>query len=216
MFTGQVSQIRLQSAMTENVVSYTVVIDLENPDEALLPGMTATVELVVDKAIDVLRVPNAALRFQPTEKMRAEARGGDSAREGAPGRQDRANRTEGRDGAGRTATQSPASSSDGAGGDAQRPGAAGEGGEESGRRWTGRNGDGAGARRGALWTVRDGRVEMIPVRTGITDGQTTVVEGDGVAEGMQAIAAVTTGGGGGSSNPFGGQQQQGGRFRGGF
>lgn len=214
-FTGQVSQIRLQSAMVENVVSYTVVIDLENPDKALLPGMTATVELVVDKAIDVLKVPNAALRFQPTEKMRAQARGEDSTRDDASGRPDRANRTEGREGAGRTATQSPGGSSDGAGGDARRPGAPGEGGEESGRRW-GRNGDGAGAGSGALWTVRDGRVEMVPVRTGITDGQTTVVEGDGVTEGMQAIAAVTTGGGGGSSNPFGGQQQQGGRFRGGF
>ena len=67
-----------------------------------------------------------------------------------------------------------------------------------------------------LWTVQGGRIEVIPVRTGITDGQNTVIEGEGVAEGLEAIAAVTTGSAGAASNPFGGQQQGGSRFRGGF
>ena len=49
------------------MVTYTVVLSTQNPDLALLPGMTALVEVVVDEAAKVLRVPNAALRFQPVD-----------------------------------------------------------------------------------------------------------------------------------------------------
>lgn len=70
-FTGTVEQVRLQSKTQDNVVSYSVVIGVENGDGALLPAMTATVEFIVAQAEDVLKVANAALRFQPTESMRA-------------------------------------------------------------------------------------------------------------------------------------------------
>ncbi len=73
-FTGTVSQIRLQPAAQENVVSYTVVVAVANPDGRLLPGMTATVDFIVAEATDVWRVPNAALRFRPTTEMQAAAR----------------------------------------------------------------------------------------------------------------------------------------------
>src|SRR6478672_9959636 len=65
-FTGNVEQVRLQSKTTDNVVSYTAVVTLANPDGKLLPGMTATVEFVTGAASNVLTVPNAALRFKPS------------------------------------------------------------------------------------------------------------------------------------------------------
>ena len=71
-FTGVVRQVRLQSKTKENVVNYTVVVDLRNDDGRLLPGMTASVRFVVASARDALRAPNAALRLVPTEAMRAE------------------------------------------------------------------------------------------------------------------------------------------------
>lgn len=81
-FTGTVRQVRLQSTMQDNVVNYSVVVGVENPDGALLPGMTATVEFLIAQAEDVLRVPNAALRFQPTAEMPVTGRDGSRA---APG-----------------------------------------------------------------------------------------------------------------------------------
>lgn len=65
--SGTVEQVRLQSTLEDNVVTYPVVVKVENPDGKLLPGMTATVELVVDEARDVLCAPNAALRYRPAE-----------------------------------------------------------------------------------------------------------------------------------------------------
>jgi HlyD family secretion protein len=73
-FAGTVEQVRLQSRTTENVVNYTVVIAVANRDGKLLPGMTATVDIVIARVEAVLRVPNAALRFRPTDAMLAEVR----------------------------------------------------------------------------------------------------------------------------------------------
>jgi HlyD family secretion protein len=72
MFAGTVRQVRLQSSIQENVVTYTAVIDVDNSDGKLLPGMTATVEFLIDQASDVMKVPNAALRFRPNEQMMTE------------------------------------------------------------------------------------------------------------------------------------------------
>ena len=66
-FTGEVQQIRLNPTTTQNVVTYNVRVSLQNPDEILLPGMTAYVNIAVAKRDDVLMVPNAALRFKPAE-----------------------------------------------------------------------------------------------------------------------------------------------------
>ena len=68
-YRGTVKQIRLQSTREENVVNYTVVVEVDNGSGELLPGMTATVDFLVDSARDVLLVPNAALRFRPSEEM---------------------------------------------------------------------------------------------------------------------------------------------------
>ena len=64
-FTGEVQQIRLNSTVTQNVVTYNVRVSLQNPEQILLPGMTAYVSIAVDRRDDVLMVANAALRFKP-------------------------------------------------------------------------------------------------------------------------------------------------------
>jgi len=64
-FRGTVSQIRLAPITVQNVVNYTVVIDVNNNDLKLMPGMTANVRILVGSSLNVLRVPNLALRFQP-------------------------------------------------------------------------------------------------------------------------------------------------------
>lgn len=72
-FSASVRQIRKAPQLIQNVVAYTVVLSTKNPDLALLPGMTAVVQVVVDEAKDVLKAPNAALRFQPPDTRIAEA-----------------------------------------------------------------------------------------------------------------------------------------------
>jgi len=64
-FEGVVKQIRLNPTTTSNVVSYNVVVSVDNPKQILLPGMTAYVSIVFAKHDNVLLVPNAALRFKP-------------------------------------------------------------------------------------------------------------------------------------------------------
>jgi HlyD family secretion protein len=64
-FTGVVRQVRLQPETVQNVVTYTVIVSADNPDGLLLPGMTATVDFVVEQIEDALLVPAAALRFTP-------------------------------------------------------------------------------------------------------------------------------------------------------
>ncbi|MDP4208129.1 MAG: efflux RND transporter periplasmic adaptor subunit [Bacteroidota bacterium] len=64
-FDGTVTQIRLSSTTTNNVVTYKVIINAPNPDKILMPGMTANISIEVDKAENVLTVPMKALRFHP-------------------------------------------------------------------------------------------------------------------------------------------------------
>ena len=88
-FRGTVSQVRLAPTTVQNVVTYTAVIDVANPDLKLKPGMTANVTVSVAESDNVLAVPNAALRFRP--RYRAGRRGRDERRTGAvEGRERRA------------------------------------------------------------------------------------------------------------------------------
>ena len=68
VFHGTISQIRLNATVNQNVVTYPVIIAVSNPDLALRPNMTANVSIDVATVKDVVRVPNAALRFRPEEK----------------------------------------------------------------------------------------------------------------------------------------------------
>lgn len=64
-FEGEVVQVRLAATDAQNVVTYTVVIEANNPDQRLLPGMTANVTITTGEVEGVLAAPNAALRFTP-------------------------------------------------------------------------------------------------------------------------------------------------------
>ena len=64
-FEGKIEQMRLNPVNVQNVVTYNVVIDVANPDQKLKPGMTANLTITIDERNNVLKVPNAALRFTP-------------------------------------------------------------------------------------------------------------------------------------------------------
>jgi RND family efflux transporter, MFP subunit len=64
-FRGKISQVRLATQVVQNVVTYPVLIDVDNPELDLKPGMTANVSIPVETKTNTLKVPNAALRFQP-------------------------------------------------------------------------------------------------------------------------------------------------------
>jgi len=172
-FHGTVRQVRLQSANQENVVTYKVVVDVNNDDGRLLPGMTATVEFLTDKVTDVFKVANAALRFRPTEEMAAQLRSRFEARR-----------------AERQASQ----------GDSTRPSRPGGG---FGEGMMPGGGFGGGENRAMLWMMdENGDLMVRPVRTGLTDGTQTEISGRDLEVGMQIIAGVTTASQDDSSNPF--------------
>jgi HlyD family secretion protein len=80
-FSGTINQIRLSPQNVQNVITYNVVIDVNNPELKLKPGMTANLTITIAERQDTLKIPNAALRFRPQgmtpEKMRELFRGGD-------------------------------------------------------------------------------------------------------------------------------------------
>jgi HlyD family secretion protein len=95
-FRGKISQIRLNATVNQNVVTYPVIIEVNNEDLALRPSMTANVTIDVATVKDVLRIPNAALRFRPENAAAAAAGPTPSAEEraaragGGPGNQNAA------------------------------------------------------------------------------------------------------------------------------
>jgi HlyD family secretion protein len=178
-----VRQVRLQSKTLENVVNYTVVIEVENPDGKLLPGMTANVDFLTGSAQNALLVPNAALRFRPTEAMLAEMR---------------ANRTSQMGGEGAAGGTAPTGPSEGGqrhwSGGGPPGGQRGAFGGSNGSPGGPGGGPGAMLSRlrasggGVLWHVDDlGKLAVLPVKIGITDGQRTEVKGEGITEGMSVI-----------------------------
>jgi len=206
-FSGRVSQIRMNATTVQNVVTYNTVIDFDNPETKLFPGMTAYITIPVATAKNVLRVPNGALRYKPdmkAEDIRAlyqkyglisventQASGEQLSGTGASGKQFRA-RAEG---------------SQGGGGDA------------SANAKTGRPGTGAGQTRtprldvAVVWKLRpDKTLEPVRVRTGITDHTVTEVaqilngglqEGDQLVTGAVATASTARPPGMGGAQPRG-------------
>src|SRR3546814_13007764 len=66
-FRGTVEQVRLSATTTSNVVTYPVVVTVDNSDGTLLPGLTVNAEIEVSKRSDILKVANAALRYKPAD-----------------------------------------------------------------------------------------------------------------------------------------------------
>lgn len=68
-FRGEVVQIRRGAVNVSNVISYTVVVNVDNPDLKLFPGMTANTRIIVERVANSLRVPSSALRFRPPAEL---------------------------------------------------------------------------------------------------------------------------------------------------
>ncbi|HEX2269055.1 MAG TPA: efflux RND transporter periplasmic adaptor subunit [Pyrinomonadaceae bacterium] len=73
-FDGKIAEMRLNPVNVQNVVTYNVVINVDNPEQKLKPGMTANLTITIDERNDVLKVPNAALRFTPQDASRQRTR----------------------------------------------------------------------------------------------------------------------------------------------
>lgn len=67
-FEGVVKQVRISATTTNNVVTYPIIVEAQNPGEKLFPGMTTTLAIETDRADDTLAVTSAAFRFKPTDK----------------------------------------------------------------------------------------------------------------------------------------------------
>ncbi len=189
-FTGRVEQVRLQPITSQNVVTYNTIIAVENTNQRLMPGMTATVSLIVQKREAALRIPASALRFRPEGwEARTGRRGAFGAASGAP--------SAGAASGGPAAGPSPAASvaAPGEGGRGRRRASAAGGGAPGERPAPGA-GTGGGERSGTRPTLvfvlgPNGSAQPRPVHTGISDGQ--YVE---VVDGLEEGAPVITGAGG--------------------
>ncbi|MDR1239373.1 MAG: efflux RND transporter periplasmic adaptor subunit [Treponema sp.] len=205
-FTGSVESKRLLPSVQDNVVSYNVIIAVDNQDGSLLPGMTCSVEFIEERRENVLVVPNAALRYAPTsfsageieeavfqaglagmdEERRAAAIAArtEAQKAQAPGQNNRSGQT----GTGLAGLLAPMP-----GGRMGPPGAGGPGGQRgtgagggsgmsAGR--AGVSGEGReAARLGTLWFMgENGKPACLRVRVGISDGSYTEVQALGPGE----------------------------------
>ena len=176
-FRGKVSQMRLNATVNQNVVTYPVIVEVSNPDLMLRPTMTANVTIDVATVRDVLRVPNAALRWKP-EGAAAGAAGSPPEERAAKAGQERG-----------TAAMSRQFGQTGGGGPS---GGVGAGGRPGGGR----------ARPQTVYESQGpkGEPKPVEVRTGVTDGRFTqivsgeVKTGDTVIVGLATAKAATTGG----------------------
>lgn len=161
-FDGVVRQVRNAPTTTSGVVTYDAVIDVDNKDKSLRPGMTANVTFVLSQVQDAVKIPNAALRFKPTREQMQAMRGSKPGSRGA--------------GQGRGQRQDAASGAPGGGG---KSGAAGGG--SDGRGGVGMAPDGRphlGDKK-PVWKLEAGQPRLVLVKPGQSDGMATeLLEGD--------------------------------------
>ncbi|MBL8190428.1 MAG: efflux RND transporter periplasmic adaptor subunit [Acidobacteria bacterium] len=176
-FEGQIKEIRLSPQNVQNVVTYNVVINVQNPDQKLLPGMTANLTFAVAERKGVLKVPNAALRFTPKdmtpEKIRELLR---SQRGGGQGQEQPAQSPEVPQGE----RQSRGNQQGQQGQQAQQAqGQQGQASENGGRRGGGSAAPAEGQSK-VVWVLgADNKPQPRRLRLGISDGTATeVIEGN--------------------------------------
>lgn len=182
-FTGAIKELRLNATVNQNVVSYPAIIEVSNAEGRLRPKMTANVTIEVAKVKNVLRVPNAALRFRPEVK-------------GEEGAQ-RSSGSGGGGGVERGATRM-----------GERPG--GLSGVSQGMS-TGPRQTRGGRRAQTVYTLDGETPKPVELKTGISDGRFTEIVESSLKEGQQVISGTataraqqTTGGPPGSQRPGGG------------
>jgi HlyD family secretion protein len=208
-FRGRVSQIRLNATVNQNVVTYPVIVEVQNPDLMLRPTMTANVSIEVARARDVLRIPNAALRWKPEVKEETSAEEAAS-RLGQGGGTAAMARQVGQSQGGGGSAAGPGGAGGGRGGASGGPG--GSGGGRGG--WSGRRGGRAAAQ--TVYKLPTGKEEPAPVevKTGISDGRfTQVVEGQ-IAAGDTVVTGLATAKADSTSGAIGGARGAGGGRRG--
>jgi HlyD family secretion protein len=170
-FRGKLDQVRLQPITNQNVVTYNTIITVENKDLRLMPGMTATVSVIIHNRENALRIPTPALRFRP---------------EGFEEKRTRRATAEG------PSATAPSSASASAASSGPAPAAAGRppaGEVASGAAGTSRRREGPG-RPGLIFTLgEDGRPKPTPVRLGISDGRFVEVL-SGLEEGAKVVTGV--------------------------
>jgi HlyD family secretion protein len=195
-FTGKVSQVRLNATTVQNVVTYNTIIDFDNPQMKLFPGMTAYITIPVADASNTLRVPNGALRYKPdmtAEQVRALYKqygliSGPSA-SGRPSGSEAASNSSNQEGSGDTGATSKQRR-------AHPEGGQGGGGDNGPQQHTPR------VDVAVIWKLRpDKTLEPVRIRTGITDHTVTEVaqvlkgqlnEGDELVTGGLTAGSGTT------------------------
>lgn len=172
-FEGVVTQIRIKSTTSSNVVNYPVVIKAVNADKLLLPGMTATIDFYVDQRENVLLVPNTALKFEAPEDLMSEMK--------AEMEKQMANNKGQQPNGGRQNIP---------------PAGAGQGTPPSGPPPAGMTGNGSNnasamAISKVFYKDDSGKIKMGMVRTGLTDGKNTeILESRELKLGMKVITGA--------------------------
>ena len=204
-FIGTVNQVRFSPTVTQNVVTYTTIVDVDNPELKLRPGMTATVNVITGEAKGVLRVPNSALRFTPDlpaeelgkimkaagERMFAKRQAEGGAAPAGEGEHVQANQP-----GAQTAAGGPRMF--GQDGGPGMPGGMG-GGQRSGRRPT------------TIWYLdAAGKLTITFIRAGVADSSFTEVLRGELKEGQEIITGLATAQA--ASAPTGGGPPRGGMF----
>ena len=179
-FTGRIVQVRKAAQIVQSVVTYVVIVAVDNPDGKLLPGMTANVKLIVADKPSALKVPNAALRFRPPGAesnptgQPKEAKPKDRPKEAKPKSERSAKR----------------------GDDPQSPESSGEQPLRRTRHDQPAGDEGQRGVPGRVWTPGpDGGLRPVALTLGITDGSATEVLGGDLKEGQEVV--VGFGGGSG-------------------
>jgi HlyD family secretion protein len=208
VFDGTVRQIRLQPTVTQNVVKYTVIVNVPNPDLRLMPGMTANITIKIQEVKDVTKVAASALRFwPPTDYLEKNLKTmPDSIRTMIEKMIEFRKRSSGQ-GSGVSLGMSAG---------AER---SGQSGQRSSQRLEGQNGNGGmmgsgkpgsgGDRgkykRGLLWVKQGDNIIPVRVKTGISDGSVTEITGN-IKEGDEVITGIVSSTGNKAStqqqNPF--------------
>jgi HlyD family secretion protein len=185
-FNGVVKQVRYSPTVTQNVVTYTTIVAVDNPGMKLRPGMTATVNIIVGEAKDVLRVSNAALRFTPTlppeelAKIMKEAGEKMIAQRKAQGGQEPGAQTPGS-----KSGQPPAQGEAGSGARMTFSQGGGMPGQASGTR---------GRRPSMVWYLGENqKLNIAFIRPGVTDNSYTEILRSDLKEGQEVIIGLQSG-----------------------
>jgi len=189
-FLGTVNQVRYSPTVTSNVVTYTTIVDVDNPGMKLRPGMTATVSIIAGEAKNVLRVPNAALRFTPNlpaeeiQKIMKEAGDRTAARRQQEGEGGQTGGGPGTTTSGQTAP-----------GGATRPGEGGQQLMTLGQGQEGTPAQGARLRQPSRVWVQDenGKLQVVFIRPGVADNSYTEVLRGELQEGQKVIIGTEGG-----------------------